>query len=195
MGVRSLLASVFYESGIACNVVNPWLQSIFAVLDSVTDDRILAYIMMSRVPHIAPLWLGGIIMGIQKGILEEARNGLLPFEIHAAVWSGTFLSFMQEPVARYPMTNGSILRSDECRLLYLTQGESHTRFPMGRWVLFGATAVEDTDIDVRSHGKCSGHGLRYGGFKWACRNGKVVCTSKMHQPSNPDPPTDSTVGI
>ncbi|EEP81914.1 predicted protein [Uncinocarpus reesii 1704] len=52
-GLRSLLSSVFYEPGIPCNVVSPWLQSTFAVLDSVEDDHLLAQILMNRVPQVS----------------------------------------------------------------------------------------------------------------------------------------------
>ncbi|KAL4747051.1 hypothetical protein BDW72DRAFT_206821 [Aspergillus terricola var. indicus] len=127
-GIRSLLSSVFYEPGIACNVVSPWLQAIFAVVSSVEDNRILA---------------------------EE-----------------TMQSFMQDPIQ--PAADSHIQRSDECRLLYLTQEEYHTCWPVCQWRPFGATALKDTDIDVRILANCTGHGLQYAGFKWTCRNGRVV---------------------
>lgn len=45
---------------------------------------------------------------------------------------------------------------------------------------FGATALKDTDLDVRLHAKCGGgHALKYGGWKWACKDSVVV-----HQKSN-----------
>ncbi|QSS59432.1 hypothetical protein I7I51_08867 [Histoplasma capsulatum] len=171
-GIHSLLSSVFYEPGIACNVVSPWLQSIFAVINSVEDNRILTHMLMSRVPHLAFIWLGGAIMDIQKDILRDGQFGLIPTEVHAAVWSGTIQSFMQEPI--HPAANDSILRSDECRLLYLTQEEHHTSWPVCQWMPFGATALKDTEIDVRLHANCTGHGLQYAGWKWTCRNGREV---------------------
>ncbi|KAL4927728.1 uncharacterized protein BDV17DRAFT_282402 [Aspergillus undulatus] len=177
-GIRSLLSTVFYEPGIACNVVSPWLQSMFAVVNSVEDNRILAHMLMSRVPHLAFLWLGGTIMDIHKDVLRDGQFGLIPTELHAAVWSGTMQSFMQEPI--HPAANDSILRSDECRILYLTQEEHHTRWPVCQWTPFGATALKDTEIDVRLHANCTGHGLHYAGWKWTCRNGRVV-----HQFSEP----------
>lgn len=171
-GIRSLLSSVFYEPGIACNVVSPWLQSMFAVLNSVEDNRILAHMLMSRVPHLAFFWLGGAIMGIHKDVLRDGQFGLIPTEPHAAAWSGTMQSFMQEPI--HPAANESILRSDECRLLYLTQEEHHTSWPVCQWTPFGTTALKDTEIDVRLHANCTVHGLQYAGWKWTCRNGSVV---------------------
>ncbi|RDW67242.1 uncharacterized protein DSM5745_09108 [Aspergillus mulundensis] len=179
-GVHSLLSSVLYERDIACNAVDPWLQSIFAVLSPVTDTRILANMLMRRVPHLAFLWLGGAILDIHRDILQDGHFGLIPTDAHAAAWSQTMQSFMQEPV--HPAENGSILRSDECRLLYLTQEERHTRWPICQWTPFGTTALQDTDIDVRLHADCIGHGLRYAGWRWTCRDGSVV-----HQVSEPGP--------
>ncbi|PWY69603.1 hypothetical protein BO94DRAFT_569663 [Aspergillus sclerotioniger CBS 115572] len=170
--IHSLLASVFYEPGIACNVASPWLQSIFAVVNSVDDDRILIHMLMSRVPHLAFFWLGGAILGSHKQVLRDGQFGFIPTDIDVAAWSGTMQSFMQEPI--HPATNSSILRSDKCRILYLIQEDRHTRWPICPWMPFGATALENTEIDVRLHANCTGHGLRYAGWKWTCQNGRVV---------------------
>ncbi|KLJ07025.1 hypothetical protein EMPG_17479 [Blastomyces silverae] len=175
-GLRSLLSSVFYESRIPCNAVSPWLQSAFSVLDSVEDDdHILAHILMNRVPQVSFLWLGGIIVGTHKNVLQDGRFGLIPLELHAASWCGVTQSFLQEPVSQPPITNnGALLRSDECRLLYLTQAERHGRWPVSPWMPFGSTALEDAEIEVRLHAQCTGHGLQYADWRWACRNGKLV---------------------
>jgi hypothetical protein len=58
-------------------------------------------------------------VGIHKRVLQDGRFGLIPTEPHAAMWSGTIQSFMQEPV--HPAADNHILRSDECRLLYLAR--------------------------------------------------------------------------
>lgn len=189
-GMRSLLSSIFYESGIACNVVSPWLQSITAVVNSVADKRILTHMLMRRVPHLAFLWLGGAVLNIQEHILYEGKFGLIPTEIHAAVWSGTTQSFMQEPF--HPATNGYIRRSDECRLLYFIQEESHTRWPICQWTPFGVTALQDTEIDVRLHADCAGHCLQYAGWKWTCRNGRVVYQMSDNTPT-PNIPSEEPV--
>ncbi|KAM5434694.1 hypothetical protein MferCBS31731_006640 [Microsporum ferrugineum] len=173
-GLLSLLSSVFYEPRIPCNAVSPWLQSIFAVLDSVEDNYILAYILMNRVPHVSFFWLGGIIMGTGKNILRDGRYGIASIEPHAASWCGVTQSFIQEPVSEPPSTNGSLLRSDECRLLYLSQVERQRGWPLTPWMPFGTTVLEDTEIEVRLHAQCTGHGLQYTGWYWACRNSKLV---------------------
>ncbi|QVM08114.1 hypothetical protein D8B26_002811 [Coccidioides posadasii str. Silveira] len=108
---------------------------------------------MSRVRHLSFLWLDGIVMDIQKDVMRDGRFGLLSTELHPAMWSGAVQSFLQEPIRQDPTVDSAILRSDECRLLYLTQEEHHTRWP------FGATVIADTEIGVRVHAKCTGHGV------------------------------------
>ncbi|KAL4915258.1 hypothetical protein BDW62DRAFT_219460 [Aspergillus aurantiobrunneus] len=187
----------FYQPDVACNLVSPWLQSIFAVINpiAVEDDTILAYLLMSRVPHLAFLWLGGIIMNIHKEVLRGSQFGLIPTEPHAAAWSGTMQSFMQEPI--HPVTNEFILRADECRLLYLIQEECHTRWPMCQWTPFGSTAVKDTEIEVRLHGKRTGHGhgIQYSGWKWTCQNGQVVYHMSEPAPVPTPPAAPPTVMV
>ncbi|OJJ73401.1 hypothetical protein ASPBRDRAFT_502994 [Aspergillus brasiliensis CBS 101740] len=171
-GSRSLLSSIFYSPDIPCNLASPYLQSISTIINSIKDNSILIHMLMNRVPHLSFLWLGGAILNMQKKILYEGNFGLIPTEIHAAVWSGTTQSFMQEAI--HPAKDGYIRRADECRLLYLIQEEQHTRWPICPWMPFGVTAIEDTEIDVRLHADCTGHHLQYAGWKWTCRNGKVV---------------------
>ncbi|OAX84635.1 hypothetical protein ACJ72_00999 [Emergomyces africanus] len=173
-GLHSLLSSVFYEPGLPCNAISPWLQSTFTVLDSVEDDHLLAHIMMNRVPQVSFLWLGGIIVGTHKNVLQDGRFGLLPIELHAASWCGVTQTFLQEPVSQPLITNEALLRSDECRLLNMTQAERHTRWPVSPWMPFGTTALEDAEIEARLHAQCFGHGLQYVDWHWACRNGKLL---------------------
>lgn len=99
-----MLSSIFYEPSVPCNLVSPWLQSIFAVLDSEkirNDDRVPAHMLMNRVPSIAFLWLGAIVLGIHRDVLRDGRFGLVPVDLHAAMWSGTVQSFIQEPVSSF----------------------------------------------------------------------------------------------
>lgn len=173
-GLLSLLSSVFYEPGIPCNVVSPWTQATFAVLDSVEGSHLLGYILMNRVPQVSFLWLGGIITGTQKNILREGRYGITSIEPHAASWCGVTQSFIQAPVSQPLITNGALSRSDECRLLYLSQAELNRGWPLVPWMPFGTTVLEDAEIEVRLHTQCTGHELQYADWYWACRDSKRV---------------------
>ncbi|EEQ34699.1 conserved hypothetical protein [Microsporum canis CBS 113480] len=46
-------------------------------------------------------------------ILRDARLGLIPVELHAAIWTGTMQSFIQEPIARPPIIGGRISRAHD----------------------------------------------------------------------------------
>ncbi|KAF3484275.1 uncharacterized protein GIQ15_03599 [Arthroderma uncinatum] len=190
-GVQSLLSSVFYDPGVACNLVSPWLQATFAILDSVDDNR-LVHIMTRRVPRLAFLWLGAIITCVHGDVLRDARFGLIPVELHAAMWTGTIQSFIQEPIPQPPAVGGSISRANECRLLYLMQKEYHTRWPTCQWTPFGDTALEDTDMSVRSYAKHIRWELIYVGWKWTTRDGKLVhqVCDKGLTPTFPESPQE-----
>ena len=70
----------------------------------------------------SPLWLGAIISGMAQNILSYARIGLLLVEFHASAWTATTHSFISlRPTTPCAVNNTEISRSDECRLLYLTE--------------------------------------------------------------------------
>jgi hypothetical protein len=97
------------------------------------------------------------------------------------MWSGSMQSFIQEPISQNSTAKGRISRSNECRLLLLTQAEHHIRWPICQWTPSGTTDIKYTEMNVHLHTGCSGHGLRYAGWKWVCQNGGLV-----HQPCYPN---------
>lgn len=127
-GMQSLLASLFYQPGVTCNTASSWLQSIYSILDPIKDTRVLAHIFMSRVPHLAFLWLGGIILNIHEKVLREGRSGMIPAELHAATWTGTLVSFLQEPVSEAGAVP-SLSRADETRIYFLTKASDDFHIP------------------------------------------------------------------
>jgi hypothetical protein len=174
-GIRPMLLSVFYEPSIECNAVTPWLQGTLAAIDSLAGDNpyILGRMCMERAPKVAYLWLGSTILGLQKELLQDVRYGLIPIDLHCAVWSGTVQSFIQEPVTNPLVAHGHVTRADECRLLFLSRSSRHVRVPVCQWKPFGATPVEDVDVKVRVHAECKGHRLEYQGFFWDCTNDEL----------------------
>lgn len=179
-GIQSILGSVFYEPGIPSNVCGAWLQGTFAVLKSEQARKIdvLARMIFKRSPHISFLWLGALISGVHKTFTNcpFALIGLNRIDLHEAAWTGTLLSFIQEPVSFTPGNPGRITRADECRLAYLGQGLSESKLPpIFPYPPPGTTAVEDLSLDVRLHAACSGHHwLRCSKIKWTCAGGRVV---------------------
>ncbi|KAK4149748.1 hypothetical protein C8A00DRAFT_46692 [Chaetomidium leptoderma] len=175
-GIRPMLLSSFYDPSVECNAVTPWLQGALAAIDVVAQDDplVLGRMLMDRQPKVAPLWLGITVLGLQKRLLRDVGFGLIPIDLHSAVWSGTTQSFIQQPVSDPLVASGQVTRADQCRLLFLSRSGSHDRMPVCQWSPFGGTPLEHTDIEVRVHAKCKGHGLRYRGLMWDCVNGKTV---------------------
>lgn len=71
-------------------------------------------------PSLGFLWLGAFIIGAQTRALQEARQAWWKIDLHVAVWTGTLMSFIQEPVSTLPPRTEEISRADECRLMYLS---------------------------------------------------------------------------
>lgn len=59
-------------------------------------------------------------------------------------------------------------------MLFLTDAEGRTRIPICPWKPFGNTALCDTEIEVRKHGKCTGHHLQYISWSRDLRNGSEL---------------------
>lgn len=169
-GLRALLCGTFFEPSAPCNLVSPWLQSAFEVLDQVLVEKestSLAIIMSKRQPRLAPLWLAAVIFGLEKTILQPLRIGLTTVDLHAEAWSGTFHSFIHfRPHTPCVTSTDEILRSHECRLLFLSGSESHSRLPVCPWQPFGTTPIALADIGVRQHARCNGHFLQYVSWSW-----------------------------
>ncbi|KAK6705455.1 hypothetical protein SNK05_009352 [Fusarium graminearum] len=168
MGIRPLLLSIFYEPNIECNAVTPWLQGTLEAIKHVAGDNsyLVGRLCMERSPRVAFLWLGCIILNIQNELLREVYFGQIPIDLPSASWSRTIQSFIQQRVSDPLVTDGLILRADECRLLFLSQSERHTRLPLCQWTPFGKTTVSDVDLEVRLHQQCQDHWLQYEGIEW-----------------------------
>lgn len=176
-GMKSVLGSIFYEPNIPANACGAWLQGTMAVLQSKGTKRlhVLARMFFDRNPHISYLWLGGIITGVYKSFLQSTSH-LLHFntiDLHEAAWTGTLLSFIQEPVSPVHHDSSSISRADECRLMFWTQEPSRESPPMYPYPPLGDTAIKDTELGVQLHVHCSGsHDLQFLSLKWNCVGGR-----------------------
>ncbi len=178
-GVRPMLLSAFYNPNVGCNAVSSWIQATMTMIDALIvrgETLIVARMLMDRNPNVALLWIGATVLGLQNNILEEVRRGHIPTNHLSAEWSGKIQCFIQQPV-QGPLVpgghDGAVSLADQCRLLYLARAEDRWRDPRCPWSPFGVTPLEDTDVEVRLHAECAGHGLRYRGFMWNCLNGRV----------------------
>ncbi|KAF7562152.1 hypothetical protein G7046_g1996 [Stylonectria norvegica] len=169
-GVQSVLLAVFYEPGVPCNKSGPWLQAILDIATplATSEPWVLSRMLMDRLPEAAPLWLGVTILGLQQKYIKQVGFGQITTDLSSAAWSGTLQSFIQEPSSNHSGGAAWISRADECRLLFLSQAEDHSRPPVCQWAPFGTTAVEDLDVEPRTHYQCHSHSLQYKGFTWDC---------------------------
>lgn len=200
VGTKALLTSIFLEPDVACNICGAWLQGTFAFLDSdiVRDQHILLRVLMKRDPSLGFLWLGAFITGVQIRSLQEARQGWWKIDLHVAAWTGTLMSFIQEPVSLLPPGTNEISRADECRLMYLSHDQSYTVPPLFPFAPFGFTAIIDTNIDVRQHAQCEiSHRLEYEGLTWRCHGGERAATSVFRVPlrAKNGRPTESNISV
>ncbi|KAK2005230.1 hypothetical protein LZ32DRAFT_676305, partial [Colletotrichum eremochloae] len=202
MGIKALLNSIFFEPDIPCNVCGAWLQGTFAYLDSeaVQEPQNLVRVLMKRDPDLGFLWWGAFITGGQRRSLQEARQGWSKVDLHVAAWTGTLVSFIQEPVPILPTNVGEISRADECRLLYLSHDQSYEVAPLFPFAPFGLTAIGDTNLEVRQHTQCkSPHALAYEGLSWQCRGSKWAAVQKPSLPLSLRPkygrPGDSQITL
>lgn len=174
-GMRAVLCGTFFDPETFCNQVSAWLQPAFEVIDPIirrSDYEMLVAIMSKRQPRIAGLWLGAIITGLEKTLLQYARAGTPPVDVHAAAWTGTVHSFVSLACPTPPDINtAEISRARECRLLFMANYEDYPRVPICPWQPFGTTMLIDTDIEVKKHATCAGHRLRYVSWRWEVENG------------------------
>jgi hypothetical protein len=166
-----MLPSVFYELSIECNAVSAWLQGLLAAISKLARHTplVLGRMLMDQSPNVSFLWLGVTVVGLQDNFLEEVRRGHIPIDLHSAAWPGITQTFLQLPTSS--CSDGYVTRADECRLLFLSQSDRHTRLPLVQWKPFGSTPLEDADLEVRNHAGCEGHKLCYQGFEWDLHQG------------------------
>lgn len=128
-GLEALLLSTFFDPDVPCNVVSPFLQGTFAILDAIAHDRtLLVCTLMHRTPKLGFLWAGALISGAHEALLEKARYGSIDVDLLVAAWTGTIHTFMQLPVST--AASGRFRRDDEGRLAYLACKDYQSSIPL-----------------------------------------------------------------
>ncbi|KAK9442048.1 immunoglobulin variable region used by the ITC63B heavy chain [Metarhizium brunneum] len=195
-GVISLLCSTFIEPDIPCNVCGAWIQGAFAILDTqvAKEPHILAQMLMCRAPNLNFLWLGGILMNVQHYIMKWARPVAFQIDLHSAAWTNSYVSFIQKPVSRTASNATTVQRSDEARLMFLSQADHHSNPPLVPFTPFGSIALKDCILEVQMHVSCPGyHGLRYAGWAWNCRNNTKIAQDPIESSFTPSSKVDDAV--
>ncbi|KAE8308144.1 hypothetical protein BDV41DRAFT_568477 [Aspergillus transmontanensis] len=185
-GIRSLLHGTFFNSDIECNLVAAWMSAAFAVIDPVIQEGNivkLLKILARRLPKLAPLWLGAMLVDNGKA-LKSIKAGYVAVELHAAAWTGMIESF----ITRGPgVSDGKVIRrEDECRLLHIIGCGSYARLPVWPWKPFGETLLNDSELEVQKHAQCNCNCLEYRAWYWELADGKCLEARGVdaHQPDD-----------
>lgn len=164
--IGSSLWSVFWESGVDCNVVSAWLSSIHEVIKPVLESRdteLLIKTFMLYRPQQAPLWMGVFWLGYSDwaGMVEsylttleeqpEFTRASQPDSV-AAAWLGCRQSFLDEVGLGCYEKNGTRLsNSDLTRLRfnhrYLANAEE---LPYG-WQPCGSTLINEIEPELHQY--------------------------------------------
>ncbi|KAJ5638402.1 hypothetical protein N7528_000792 [Penicillium herquei] len=178
-GLRALLSSTFLNAEIECNLVSAWLNPAFGIIESIgSDNTALATFLANRQPRLGILWLGAILTGIAKRILQDTRMGMTALDLPVSAWSGVRQSFLASETVT--IHDDVISRADECRMLFMTASasECHSRPPLWPWKPFGATRLCDAELSVQLHAQCASHCLEYEAWEWILTNGSSIRVEK-----------------
>ncbi|KAE8343977.1 hypothetical protein BDV24DRAFT_172306 [Aspergillus arachidicola] len=173
-GIRSLLHGTFFNSDIECNLVAAWMSAEFALIDPVIQEGNivkLLKILARRLPKLAPLWLGAMLVDNGKA-LKSIKAGYVAVELHAAVWTGMIESF----ITRSPgVSDGKVIRR-----------EDESRLPVWPWKPFGETLLNDSELEVQKHAQCNCNCLEYRAWYWELADGKYLEARGVdaHQPDD-----------
>src|ERR1700733_3980210 len=77
--MRALLYNSFFDPAVSYNLVSPWMQPVFEIIDPIIAREgftSLTMIMSRRQPSLAALWLDAIVLGMEKTMLQPVRIGL-----------------------------------------------------------------------------------------------------------------------
>ncbi|CAG8982684.1 hypothetical protein HYALB_00000963 [Hymenoscyphus albidus] len=186
--VISSLCGMFWEAGVTCNLVSPWLHPI---LNEVPEGKgiietpglyheILAIISGLRRPRMTALFLGAAASGLMPIIFGRIRRGRPPLDANAFPWTGCPQSFMDVPGSGPYICEGSndkVRREDVWRLLYLPPVVEDDLYynsrPFTPWAPFGNSSVQNCVFRVTSHLYCSRHHLQYQHWNWELVDGSI----------------------
>ncbi|RAL07214.1 uncharacterized protein BO97DRAFT_418757 [Aspergillus homomorphus CBS 101889] len=181
--IMSCLCGMFWEPGVPCNLVSPWLHPILIEVsqtDNATSDsagldaELLAIIGSMRRPTISALWLGAAAGGLTPMILKRVKRGRPPLESIAYPWTGCPQSFMDDagtgPYLQGQSKEQQIWRADVWRLLHLPFTDeddlSYRYRPGTPWEPCGKMNARDCALRVASHWDCPRHRLIYHHWNW-----------------------------
>ncbi|KAJ5558982.1 hypothetical protein N7461_002954 [Penicillium sp. DV-2018c] len=100
--VMSSLSGSFWEPGIPCNLVSPWLHPVMEELPkrSVLAEapsryfELIALMCGTRRPNLFALWVGAALSGLVPKAIDLAKSGTPPLDPIGYAWTSSAQSFM-----------------------------------------------------------------------------------------------------
>lgn len=161
VSVGSMAWSIFWQPGIECNLVSPWLSSILSVLRPLLKARNLdrlAKVFMIRRPRISLMWLGIFLLGDSAifdriecylSQLEERRfyGSLARPDSTVASWTGSLQSFRDEDESTMVENWREVPRVNVMRRRHLLRLQDD-RWCLFSWEPFGLIARRDIEPEL-----------------------------------------------
>ncbi len=159
--VGSMVWSIFWQPGIQCNLVSPWLGSILKVIKPLLQARDLsglAKVFMLRRPKISFMWLGIFLLGdptmldrIERYLtqLEERRfhGSLAVPDSTVASWTGSPQSFWDEEESTTVKNWSEVSRADVLRRRQILRLQDD-RWRLFSWEPFGPIARKNIEPEL-----------------------------------------------
>lgn len=201
--VISSLCGTFWEPGVPCNLVAPWLHPILNELPEQQDiseisglhAEILAIIGGVRRPTISALWLGAAVGGLTPTVLRRIKRGRPPLDPVAFPWTGSPQSFTDVAgTGPYVVgqSNEEVWRADVWRLFLLPPTEedelSYNYRPSTPWEPCGRMNKKDCALRVVAHLSCARHHFNYCHWNWELKDGSAI-EDKGFTTATPTPAT------
>ncbi|KAJ5594846.1 uncharacterized protein N7459_001054, partial [Penicillium hispanicum] len=177
--MMSILCGSFWEPGVPCNLVSPWLHPVLnevlggLPIKSGHDQEVLGLMCAIRRPSI-------IISGLGPTILEMVKMGMPPLDHNGFAWTGCPQSFM-DISGSGPYTSETpsfIMRQDVWRLLHLPTIENDDlnfrHRPFAPWAPCGKSPTKNSALRVMSHLECPRHEYQYDYWNWELEDGAVI---------------------
>ncbi|KAJ5560948.1 hypothetical protein N7535_009145 [Penicillium sp. DV-2018c] len=189
--VMSSLSGSFWEPGIPCNLVSPWLHPVMEELPkrSVLAEapsryfELIALMCGTRRPNLFALWVGAALSGLVPKAIDLAKSGTPPLDPIGYAWTSSAQSFM-DFAGSGPYFGSdacgefAIQRADAWRLLYLPVTEDdglyYNSLPFSPWPPIGQMKEKDCALRVQTHKDCPRHNLAYCDWTWQLRDGTVL---------------------
>ncbi|KAL2846231.1 hypothetical protein BJX68DRAFT_268710 [Aspergillus pseudodeflectus] len=180
-GLTSALSGMFWEPGVPRSLASVWLHPILREVPDEEEIRakpglfeeLLAIVCRIRRPTIAALWLGAVVSGLGRAILDEVdKVRQVPDEVTSA-WTRALQGFLDIPGSGpyLDQQTQTISRADVFRSSRVVpiagNNNPDSLTPLSPWSPPGRVNKTSCAPRIILHSTCNRHHLRYCGWTWS----------------------------